>query len=153
LVLAAASWWRFGPATAINRHSIALSFHLSDVIFWTTLAFAYTGPEALSFMSCEIKDARRIAPKALTLAAPVIVAVYILGTWSILIAIPPERAGGVYGVIEAIRAAAANLGLGWLVPLGAACVALDRIGSLCLWLGALARIPASAGIADYLPRG
>ena len=153
VVFAVASWWRFGSATEFNRHTIAPAFRLSDVIFWTTLAFAYTGPEAVSFMSREIRDARRTAPKALTLAAPMIAAVYIIGTASILLAIPPERAAGVYGVIEAIRTAAANLGLGWLVPVGAACVILDRLGSMCLWLGALARIPMSAGIADYLPQG
>jgi amino acid transporter len=152
VVFALASWWRFGPATDINRHTLAPAFRLSDVIFWTTLAFAWTGPEAVSFMSGEIRDPRRTAPKALTLAAPMIAAVYIIGTASILLAIPPERASGVYGVIEAIRTAAAHLGLGWLVPVGAACVVLDRVGSLCLWLGALARIPISAGIADYLPR-
>lgn len=151
-VFALASWWRFGPATDINRHTIAPAFRLSDVIFWTTLAFAWTGPEAVSFMSGEIRDPRRTVPKALALAAPMIAAVYIIGTASILLAIPPERASGVYGVIEAIRTAAAHLGLGWLVPVGAACVVLDRLGSLCLWLGALARIPMSAGIAEYLPR-
>lgn len=153
VVLAIASWQRFGPATEINLHTIAPEFRLSDVIFWTTLAFAYTGPEAVSFMSGEIRNPRRTAPKALTLAAPIIAAVYVIGTASILLAIPPERASGVYGVIEAIRTAAAHLGLGWLVPIGAACVVLDRAGSMCLWLGALARIPLSAGIADYLPRG
>ena len=153
VVFALASWWRFGPATDINRHTIAPAFRLSDVIFWTTLAFAWTGPEAVSFMSGEIRNPRRTAPKALILAAPMIAAVYILGTASILLAIPPERASGVYGVIEAIRTAAAHLGLGWLVPVGAACVVLDRLGSMCLWLGALARIPISAGIAEYLPRG
>jgi amino acid transporter len=153
VVLALASCWWFGPATDINRHTIAPAFRLSDVIFWTTLAFAWTGPEALSFMSGEIRDSRRTAPKALILAAPMIAAVYIIGTASILLAIPPERASGVFGVIEAIRTAAAHLGLGWLIPIGAACVVLDRLGSLCLWLGALARIPISVGIADYLPRG
>ena len=35
-----------------------------------------------------------------------IAAVYIVGTASVLLAIPPERAGGVYGVMEAIRGAA-----------------------------------------------
>jgi len=79
--------------------------------------------------------------------------VYIVGTASILLAIPPDRASGVYGVIEAIRTSAGNLRLSWLVPLGAACVVLDRLGSLCLWLGALARIPSSVGIANYLPPG
>lgn len=152
LVLALASWWRFGPASDINRHTIAPVFRLSDVIFWTTLAFAWTGPEAVSFMSGEIRAPRRTVPKALTLAAPMIAAVYIIGTASILLAIPPERATGVYGVIEAIRTAAAHLGLGWLVPVGAACVVLDRLGSMCLWLGALARIPMSPGIAEYLPQ-
>jgi amino acid transporter len=109
-------------------------------------------PDENGIMSGEIRDPRRTVPKALTLAAPMIAAVYIIGTASILLAIPPERASGVYGVIEAIRTAAAHLGLGWLVPVGAACVVLDRLGSLCLWLGALARIPMSGGIAEYLPR-
>lgn len=150
--IALASWWRFGPATDFNRHTIVPAFHLRDVIFWTTLAFAWTGPEAVSFMGGEIRDPRRTAPRALTIAAPMIAAVYLIGTLSILLAIPPERASGVYGVIEAIRTAAAHLDLSWLVPIGAACVVFDRAGSLCLWLGALARLPTSVGIADYLPR-
>ncbi len=149
---AALSWWRYGPATEFNLHSIAPAFHLRDVIFWTALAFAYTGPEAITFMTAEICAPRKVIPKALTLAAPMIAAIYIIGTASILISIPPERASGVYGVIEAIRMTAAHLGLSWIVPIGAACVVLDRVGSLCLWLGALARIPGSVGIADYLPR-
>jgi amino acid transporter len=151
LVLALASWRRFGAATKIDWHTIPPKFRLSDVIFWTTLAFAYTGPEAVSFMSREIREPRRTIPLALALGAPMIAAIYMLGTASIMLAIPPERAGGVYGVIEAIRISAANLGLSWLVPVGAGCVLLDRIGSMSLWLGALARIPVSAGIAEYLP--
>jgi amino acid transporter len=69
-----------------------------------------------------------------------------------MLAIPPERASGVYGAIEAIRAAAFRLGLSWLIPLGAACVVLDRIGSTCLWIGALARLPTAAGVDHYLPK-
>jgi amino acid transporter len=153
LVFAVSSWIRFGPATDINRHTIVPAFRLSDVIFWTALAFAWTGPEAVSFMSAEIKDPRRTIPRALAFAAPMIAVVYIVGTACILLAIPPDRASGVYGVIEAIRTAARNLHLSWLVPVGAACVVLDRLGSLCLWLGSLARIPSSAGVADYLPSG
>jgi amino acid transporter len=151
VALAIASWWRFGPATDINRHTIVPAFRLADVIFWTTLAFCFTGPEAASFMGNEIRDPRRSIPRGLMLAAPMIAGIYIIGTASILLSIPPERAGGVYGVIESVRAAAGRLGLWWLVPLGAACVVLDRIGSVCLWIGALARIPVSAGIDTYLP--
>jgi len=151
LVLGFASWWRFGPAVPMNRHTLTPTFHMADVIFLSTLAFCFTGPEAASFMGGEIRNPQRTVPRALLLAAPMIVAVYVIGTASILFSIPPERASGVYGVMEAIRGAAAHLGLLWLIPLGAACVVLDRAGSVCLWIGALARVPASAGIEPYLP--
>jgi amino acid transporter len=152
IVLGLASWWRFGPATDFNRHTVIPTFRLADVIFWTTLAFAWTGPEAASCMGAEIRDPRRTVPRALALAAPMIAAVYIVGTACVLLAIPPQRASGVYGAIEAIRVAAARLGLSWLIPLGAACMVLDRVGSTCLWIGALARLPTAAGVDHYLPK-
>jgi glutamate:GABA antiporter len=152
IVLAVVSCWRFGSATIFNRHTVVPEFRLADIIFWTALAFAFTGPEAASFMDAEIREPRRTIPRALALAAPMIAAVYIVGTACILFAIPAERAAGVYGAIEAIRAATSKLGLKWLIPLGAACVVIDRIGSMCLWTGALARLPTSVGIDRYLPK-
>lgn len=147
VTLALGSWWRFGSATPINRHTLVPTFRLADVIFWTTLAFCWTGPEAASFMRSEIRDARRTVPRALALAAPMIAAIYIIGTGSILLAIPTEHVSGLYGVMEAVRSAASRLGLSWLIPLGAACIVLDRVGSACLWIGALARIPLTGRVA------
>jgi len=49
--------------------------------------------------------------------------------------------------MEAVRSAAARLGLSWVIPLGAACIVLDRVGSACLWIGALARIPLTGAAA------
>jgi len=152
VALAVATWWKFGSATRIDRHTLVPSFRIADVIFWSTLAFAWTGPVGASFMGDEIRDPRRTVPRALLYAAPMIAAIYIVGTASVLVAIPPERATGLYAVVEAFRAAAGNLGVPWLLPVGAACVVLDRIGSMSLWLGALARIPVAAGLEDYLPR-
>ncbi|MBS0379492.1 MAG: APC family permease [Proteobacteria bacterium] len=153
VVLAVSTWWRFGSATVFNRHTLAPTFRLSDVIFWSTLAFCWTGPEAAAFMTNEIREPRRTVPRALTIAAPIIALIYISGTASVLLAIPPERASGLYGVVEAFRAAADHLGMPWLIPLGAGCVVLDRLGSTSLWLGALARIPTTAGLEHYLPAG
>lgn len=151
VTLAFASCLRFGSATPINRHTLVPAFRLADVIFWTTLAFCWTGPEAASFMRGEIRDARRTVPRALALAAPMIAAIYMIGTASILLAIPAERASGLYGVMEAVRSAASRLGLSWLIPLGAACIVLDRAGSACLWIGALARIPLTRGTRPEAP--
>lgn len=147
VTLALGSWWRFGSATPITRHTVVPAFRLTDVIFWTTLAFCWTGPEAAAFMRGEIRDARRTIPRALALAAPMIAAIYMIGTASILLSVPAKDASGLYGVMEAVRGAASRLGLSWLIPLGAACLVLDRAGSACLWIGALARIPLRAQVA------
>lgn len=152
VVLGLAIWWRFGSATPINRHTIVPGFRLADLFFLATVAFAWTGPEAASFMGGEIRDAQRTVPRALAIAAPMIATVYLLGTASVLLAVPAERTTALYGVMEAISTAAARLGLSWLIPVGAACLVLDRLGSVCVWLGAVARIPAVAGIDHYLPR-
>ncbi|HJX19707.1 MAG TPA: APC family permease, partial [Steroidobacteraceae bacterium] len=136
VVLGLALWWRFGSATPINRHTIVPGFHLADVFFLATVAFAWTGPEAASFMGGEIRDPQRTVPRALAIAAPMIATVYLLGTASVLLAVPAERTTALYGVMEAISSAAARLGLWWLIPVGAACLVLDRLGSVCVWLGA-----------------
>ena len=145
-------WWRFGPAVPLTADSMLPGFRLQDWIFWGTIAFAWTGPEAASFMGGEIRDPQRTVPRALLTAAPVIAAVYLLSTASVIVAVAPEKLSALYGVMEAIRLSAARLGLAWLVPFGALLVVLDRVAGVGLWLGASARIPFAAGIDHYLPR-
>jgi glutamate:GABA antiporter len=152
VVLGLASWWRFGPATPITRHSIVPGLRLSDAIFWATIAFAWTGIEATSLMGGEIHDPKRTVPKALVIGAPMIALIYLLGTTSVLLSLPPDHTNALYGVLEAISADATRLGLSALIPIGALCASLAGLGSICLWLGAVARIPFVAGIDRYLPK-
>jgi glutamate:GABA antiporter len=152
IVLGLAVWWRFGSATPLDRRSMVPAFHLSDLLFWSTVAFAWTGPEGIAFMGGEIRDPQRTVPRALAAAAPMIAGVYLLGTAGVLVSIPSSHTSGLYGVMDAISADALRLGLPWLVPLGVLCVLTDRLGSLSVWLGAAARIPFVAGLDHYLPR-
>jgi glutamate:GABA antiporter len=151
VLLGLASWWRFGAATAINRHTLVPGLQLADIIFWATIAFAFIGPEAIAFMGGEIRDPRRTVPRALAMAAPMVLAIYLLSTVSVLLSIPSARTNALYGVMDAISSSAARLSVSWLIPVGVACVVLDRLGSVCLWLGAVARIPFVAGVDHYLP--
>jgi amino acid transporter len=150
--LGLAMWWRFGAATPINRHSIVPGRRLADVIFWSTIALAWTGPEAAAFMGGEIHEPRRTVPRALAIAAPMIAAIYLVGTLAVMVAVPRERTSELYGVMEAMAAAAGRLHLGWLIPVAAVCASLSCLGSVGAWLGATARIPFAAGIDSYLPR-
>jgi amino acid transporter len=150
--LGAATWLKFGPATPFSRAGLVPSLHLTDLIFWATIAFAWTGPEAASFMGGEISDPQRTVPRALAAAAPMIAAIYLTGTLSVLVILPPAQTSALYGVAEAIRRAAEQLQLPWLTPLAAAFLTLACIGSVGAWLGAVARIPFAAGIDSFLPK-
>jgi glutamate:GABA antiporter len=150
--LGGASWLKFGSATAFSRSGIAPSLHLTDIIFWSTIAFAWTGPEAASFMGDEINDPQRTVRRALAMAAPMIAAIYLTGTLSVLVILPAGHTSALYGVIEAIQRAAELLRLSWLAPVAAVLLTLACLGSVGAWLGAVARIPFVAGIDAFLPQ-
>ncbi|MGZ3533530.1 MAG: APC family permease [Vulcanimicrobiaceae bacterium] len=151
IALGALAWWKFGLATPINTVTMRPGLHIKDVIFWSTIAFAWTGPEAASFMAGEIKDARRTIPRGLAIAAPVIAAIYIAGTASVLAAVAPGNVSGLYGVMQAIGSVATHFGWTLLTPIAAILVTVSCLGSVGAWLGAVARIPFAAGIDHFLP--
>jgi amino acid transporter len=115
MVLGGVIWWQFGSAVPLTADSMLPGFRLQDWIFWGTIAFAWTGPEAASFMGGEIRDPQRTVPRALLTAAPIIAAVYLLSTASVIVAVAPENLNALYGVMEAIRISAERLGLAWLI--------------------------------------
>jgi glutamate:GABA antiporter len=151
VALGALAWWKFGPASPVSLTTMRPGFALKDLIFWSVIAFAWTGPEAIAFMGGEIKSPRRTIPIGLALAAPAIAIIYIAGTLSVLAVLAPHAVNASSGVMQAIAAAAARVGWSALVPIAAALVALSCIGSTGAWLGAVARIPFVAGIDHYLP--
>ena len=142
---------RFGSATPITRATMRPEAHLKDVIFWSVIAFAWTGPESISFMGGEIKNATRSVPIGLAIAAPAIAIIYIAGTVSVLAALVPQNVNASSGVMQAISAAATRMNWSAVTPLAAFLVAVSCVGSTSAWLGSVARIPFVAGIDRYLP--
>jgi glutamate:GABA antiporter len=151
VVAGALSWWRFGSATPVTLATMTPSVHLKDVIFWSVIAFAWTGPESIPFMGGEIKDPSRTMPRGLAIAAPLIAIIYIIGTASVLATVPAAHVSSIYGVMQAIDAAGARLGFSALTPLIAILVTISCLGSAGAWLASIARIPLVAGIDRYLP--
>jgi amino acid transporter len=145
------AWASFGSATALTWESLRPGFRLRDLLFWSAIAFAWTGPEAASFMAGEVQDSHRTIPRGLALAAPMIAAIYLLGTLSVLVAVPNGEVSGLQGVLQAISTAENRLGLHGLAPLAALLITVTCLGSVGAWLEATARIPFVAGIDRYLP--
>jgi glutamate:GABA antiporter len=151
IALGGLAWWKFGPATPLNATTMRPGLHIKDVIFWSVIAFAWTGPEAVPFMGGEIKNPRRAIPLGLALAAPAIAVIYIVGTVSVLAALASHDVNPSSGVMQAVAAVATRLSWSALTPVAAVLVAVSCIGSCGAWLGAVARIPFVAGLDHYLP--
>src|SRR5712692_7537203 len=151
IALGAIAWARFGSATAITSRSLVPSTSLKDVIFWSTIAFAFGGVESASTMGEEIEDARRSVPHAVIAAAVVITVLYMAATLSVLLAMPGEQVSGLQGVMQAMQTVTAKVALPWLAPIVAALVTLNALGGVGGWFAATARLPFVAGIDRFLP--
>jgi amino acid transporter len=149
--LGALAWWRLGPATHFDRAALTPTWGPRELLFFSAIAFAWTGPEAASLMGGEIRNPRRNLPRALALAAPMIAAIYIVGTLSVLVAVPAAEVSGLQGIVQAVTRAEARLGLSGLTPLAAVLVTVTCLGSVGAWLEAVARLPFVAGLDRYLP--
>ena len=151
IVLGAVSWSRFGSATPLSPQVFVPSTNLKDVIFWSTIAFAFGGVESGSTMGEEIQDARRTVPRAVLTAGAVMTVLYIAGTLSVLLALPSAQISGLEGIMQAIQAITSGLGLPWLVPIVAVFVTINALGGVGGWFAATARLPFVAGIDRFLP--
>ncbi len=152
LVLGATAWRLYGSATLITAASLRPGLTLDDLIFWAAIAFAFAGPESASLMGGEIRNPRRTVPRALALAAPVILLLYAGGTLSVLVSVPYRDTSALYGVMQAVDHVGGRLGLAWLTPLAAVLAVMTCLGSAGAWLGSVARIPFVAGIDHLLPK-
>jgi amino acid transporter len=152
MALGAVAWGRFGLATPITSHALVPSMHLKDIIFWSTIAFAFGGVESGSTMGEEIEDARRTVPRAILGAGTIICVLYIAATFAVLLAMPKEQVSGLSGIMQAIQAMTAKVGVGWLAPAMAALVTLNALGGTGGWFAATARLPFVAGIDRFLPK-
>jgi amino acid transporter len=135
----------------MGAHAFVPRVGLKDVIFWSTIAFAFSGVESGSTMGDEIQEARRTVPRAVLTAGVIITVLYIGATLSVLLAIPSNQVSGLQGIMQAIEAMCAKMGAGWLVPIVAGFVTLNVLGGVGGWFAATARLPFVAGIDRFLP--
>ncbi len=142
---------RFGSATSFDAASLKPSLNLGNAGVWATLMFAFAGAESASCMGGEIKDARRIIPRALLIAGVLIAGGYILGTVAVLVVLPHQQLNGLEGIMQAISGSAERIGWYGLGPAVALLICLANLGAVGAFLAAMSRLPFVAGIDRYLP--
>ena len=154
LILIGLGWMsfsRFGSATQFTLAGIIPHAHVKDLVFWSTIFFAFGGVETVSFMGEEVKNPRRIIPRSLLVAGVVITVGYLAGTVAMLVALPSSSISGLGGFMTAIDFLCHRLGVGLVVAPIAILVAISNVGAAAAYLTATARLPFVAGINHYLP--
>ena len=151
IALGCLSFARFGSATQFTLAGAVPHAQVKDLIFWSTIFFAFSGSECASFMGDEIKDARRVVPRALVVAGLIITVFYIAGTLAMLVALPSSRISGLGGFMTAIDFLCRRLGIAALIAPVAILVGISNVGAAAAYLSSTARLPFVVGINHYLP--
>jgi amino acid transporter len=151
ILLAAASYGRFGAATHFAVGNLIPHLTLNHAVFWSSVFFAFGGVEAGSAMGDEIQNPRRVIPWAILLGGSVLAVGYIAGTGALLVALPSEAVRGPDGFVNGIHILSARLGMGWLLAPVALLVGLNAVGSAAAYLSSTSRLPFVAGIHHCLP--
>jgi glutamate:GABA antiporter len=152
IIMGGMAWLRFGSATEFTWRTILPIANFKNVLFWSTVAFAFGGMEGASTMSEEIQNARRNIPRALLAAGVIITLIYLAGTASVLVALPADEASGLQGFMQALSKVANRMGLAPVAPIVAVLVTISSIGGVSAWFAASARIPFVAGVDRFLPQ-
>ncbi len=139
------------PMTAGSFFSNIITF--DKLSFWASMCFGFAGLELAAVLAGEIKQPQKVIPKATIYSGIIITVVYLLGTFSLLVAIPSSEINIISGFLQGIAAMGVKLGLGWTSQILALFITLGGIGGLMAWFTGAARMPFVAGVDKYLPKG
>ncbi len=138
------------PMTA--HHLLPAWNGLAGIVLIINSFFTYAGVEVNAVHVDELRDPGREFPRAMFVAAALVLAVFILPTLAIAWIIPSAKISLTAGVMQAFHALLDHFGLGFAVPIIAVALAAGALAGMMAWLDGpsegLLRIGREQG---YLP--
>ena len=146
------AWFRSGSATAFEAGSFVPNLMaLPTLGFFATMTFGFAGLELAPVMGDEIRNPRRVIPRAILISGIMIATIYMVGTAVLLVALPSEAIDVISGVPQALSAIGERSGVAGLAIIGALLITVGGIGGVGAWAAGTARIPFVVGLDRYLP--
>jgi amino acid transporter len=136
----------FAPDRLIPREGFWATMSL-----WSAMCFAFSGFEIASLVGLEVKDPERTIPRAIVLSGAAITVIYILGSASVLVAVPASALSERSGISDAVDLVTARLGLAGLGAFTGLLLAIGSIGGVSSWVAGAARVPFAAGVDAVMP--
>src|SRR6266568_3278707 len=139
-----------GSATPFSaRALLPARFDLPSINLFATMTFAFAGLELAPTLGDEIHDPAATLRRGVAVSGLAVVAMYVLGTAAMLVALPHDTVSITNGVPQATAALVERLGAPWLAPLAAAVallLVLGNLGGVGAWLAGSARLPIVASL-------
>lgn len=136
----------FAPRELLPRHDV-----LTTISMWSAICFAFSGLEVTSLVGQEVKNPQRTLPRGVMIGGLIAAFLYMAGSVSVLVAVPPAALQERSGIADAIDLASARIGVGGFGPLTGALLALGSIAMMNSWFAGAARVPFAAGVDRSLP--
>jgi glutamate:GABA antiporter len=140
------------PATPFHPRSLLPSLHLEGLSAFSVTLYSLVGLELGSVMGDEIIDTRKIIRRAALIAGGVSILLYLLGTISLLVAVPSDQIGAVQGLMQAVSIVASDFHFDSLVPFVSLLLGLAVVGVCSAWISGAARIPFVMGLGRTHPK-
>src|SRR6059058_4733299 len=155
VLLALWSFATHGSATPFTaRALVPTHLDLPLLSLFATMTFAFAGLELAPTLGDEIRDPVATLRRGILLSGIGVVAMYLLGTAAMLVALPAETVSVTNGMPQATAALVQRLGVAWLAPVAALVailLALGNLGGVGAWLAGSALLPFVAGVDGALP--
>jgi amino acid transporter len=142
---------RHGPATDFAHADYAFPFNADGAALWATMVFAFGGPEALAFLSDDVRGGVRQILRVLAVVGVLVVFAYMAGTLAMLAILRPDDASRLSGIPDALALAFSRLHLSPLAPAALILLGGTMLGSYSAWFGVAARLPFVIGVDHYFP--
>jgi len=104
-----------------------------------------------SFVGQEVRDPRRTIPRGVLISGAVVVVIYVLGSTSVLVAVPASALQERSGIVDATNLVSARVGLGGMGALMGALLAIGSFAGTSSWFAGSGRVQFAAGEDRVLP--
>ena len=138
LILLAAAWLGSGKTNELPFSAgqlIPPMGSLSQIVLAAGVLLSFAGMEMSAVHAREVKNPQRDYPKAILISALIILALSVVGSLSIAVAVPKEKARpGDRHLRELLRSCSTGSGLGWMTEVVSFLIAIGVLATVSTWV-------------------
>lgn len=136
LIIGLGMWWIIsGHPSAIefSWNNVIPEFRFDTMVFFSGILLGLAGVEVAAFHILEAKHPQQDYPRALAIAALLILLISILGTLAIAVVVPQTEINLLSGLIQAFKVFFEHFKMSWVVPLLALLALIGALAGINTW--------------------